>query len=95
MRRVPGWHRARRLQRGPLHGDARAAGRVREAEDALRRSEFDSGLPFIARATAVSLLPSNPGPCTVEGIERASRATSVLVCWSAAAAPEVFQSAET
>jgi predicted CXXCH cytochrome family protein len=76
--RRSGWHWA----------DALAAGRARArgAEDALWRAAFDSAVPAIARATAVSLLPSNPGPRTLEGIERASRDPDPLVRRAAAEA---------
>ena len=77
-RRRAGWH----------FGDAIAAGRrrARGAEDALWRAAFDPAVPSIARATAVSLLPANPGPRTLDGIELASRDTSALVRRAAAEA---------
>jgi tetratricopeptide (TPR) repeat protein len=76
--RRTGWH----------YADAIAAGRqhTRGSEDALMRAAFDTAVPAIARATAVSLLPSNPGPRTLEGIERAARDSDDLVRRAAAEA---------
>jgi len=76
--RRTGWH----------YADAIAAGRqhARGSEDALMRAALDSAVPAIARATAVSLLPSNPGPRTLEGIERAARDPDELVRRAAAEA---------
>jgi predicted CXXCH cytochrome family protein len=79
------WYGANR--RGGWHyADAIAAGRRRAqgSEDALMRAAFDTTVPAIARATAVSLLPSNPGPRTLEGIERATRDPDELVRRAAA-----------
>ena len=50
------------------------------------RAAFDTAVPAIARATAVSLLPSNPGPRTLEGIERAAGDSDELVRRAAAEA---------
>ncbi|HET9293415.1 MAG TPA: cytochrome c3 family protein, partial [Gemmatimonadales bacterium] len=76
--RRTGWH----------YADAIAAGRqhARGSEDALMRAAFDTSVPAIARATALSLLPSNSGPRTLEGIERASRDPDELVRRAAAEA---------
>jgi predicted CXXCH cytochrome family protein len=76
--RRSGWH----------YADAIAAGRRQApgAEAELIGAAFDSTVPAIARATAVTLLPRNAGERTLEAIERAARDPDELVRRAAAEA---------